>query len=208
MTHPASYSVRPIGFIRSDLKCQAEAPLQGQEGAPDAWLEVDPCFQEGLQDLLPGQEVIIITWLLEAQRDTLKVHPRNDENTPLTGVFSTRSADRPNPLGLHQVTIREIAGNRIRIGPMEAIDGTRLRLSNRFCRHQQTDEFANISQIVHPISFARRFRELRGVGALLKPDDHASRRVQACANRALNVLPVALARAEYVSRAKTRSSAA
>jgi tRNA-Thr(GGU) m(6)t(6)A37 methyltransferase TsaA len=125
MTEPAFYSVRPIGIIRSDLKCRAKAPLQGQEGAPDAWLEVDPCLQEGLQDLLPGQEVIIITWLQEAQRDTLKVHPRNDENTPLTGVFSTRSAERPNPLGLHPVTIREIAGNRVRIGPIEASDSFR-----------------------------------------------------------------------------------
>ena len=124
MIQPASYSVRPIGFIRSDLKCRAKAPLQGQEGAPDVWLEIDRWFEEGLKDLVPGQEVIIITWLHEAQRETLKVHPRNDENTQLTGVFSTRSADRPNPLGLHQVTIREIAGNRIRIGPMEAIDGT------------------------------------------------------------------------------------
>jgi tRNA-Thr(GGU) m(6)t(6)A37 methyltransferase TsaA len=71
-----------------------------------------------------GQEIIIITWLHEAERDTLRVHPRGDESSPLTGVFSTRSPDRPNPLGLHRVTVREIVGNRIRIGPMEAMDGT------------------------------------------------------------------------------------
>ncbi len=124
MTTPASYSVLPIGFIRSDLKCRDEAPRQGVEGAPDAWLEVSPCFVEGLQGIVVGQEIIIVTWLHEAGRDTLKVHPRGDESSPLTGVFSTRSPDRPNPLGLHRVTVREIVGNRIGIAPMEAIDGT------------------------------------------------------------------------------------
>ena len=124
MTTPASYSVLPIGFIRSDLKCREGAPRQGLEGAPDAWLEVSPCFVEGLQGIVVGQEIIVITWLHEAGRDTLKVHPRGDESSPLAGVFSTRSPDRPNPLGLHRVTVRKIVGSRIEMGPMEAIDGT------------------------------------------------------------------------------------
>jgi tRNA-Thr(GGU) m(6)t(6)A37 methyltransferase TsaA len=120
----APYSVLPIGFIRSDLKRRDEAPRQGSEGAPDVWLEVSPHLVEGLQGIVVGQEIIIVTWLHEALRDTMKVHPRGDVNSPLAGVFSTRSPDRPNPLGLHRVTVREIVGNRIKVGPMEAIDGT------------------------------------------------------------------------------------
>lgn len=112
------------GFIHSDLKRRDEAPRQGVEGAPDVWLEVNQRFVEGLQDIVVGQEIIVITWFHEAGRDTLRVHPRGDPSSPLAGVFSTRSPDRPNPLGLHRVTVREIVGNRIRIGPMEAIDGT------------------------------------------------------------------------------------
>jgi tRNA-Thr(GGU) m(6)t(6)A37 methyltransferase TsaA len=119
-----SYSLEPIGFIRSDLKCRDEAPRQGLEGAPDAWLEVNPCFVEALQGIVVGQELIIVTWLHEARRNRLKVHPRGDKSSALTGAFSTRSPDRPNPLGLHRVTVREIVGDRIGIGPMEAIDGT------------------------------------------------------------------------------------
>jgi tRNA-Thr(GGU) m(6)t(6)A37 methyltransferase TsaA len=119
-----SYSLEPIGFIRSDLKCRDEAPRQGLEGAPDAWLEVNPCFVEALQGIVVGQELIIVTWLHEARRNRLKVHPRGDKSSALTGAFSTRSPDRPNPLGLHRVTVREIVGDGIGIGPMEAIDGT------------------------------------------------------------------------------------
>ena len=124
MATRASYSVHPIGFIHSDLKRRDEAPRQGMEGAPNAWLEVNQRFVEGLQDIVVGQEIIVITWFHEADRGTLKVHPRGDPRSPLAGVFSTRSPDRPNPLGLHRVTVRKIVGNRIRIGPMEAIDGT------------------------------------------------------------------------------------
>jgi tRNA-Thr(GGU) m(6)t(6)A37 methyltransferase TsaA len=138
----ASYSLEPIGFIRSPLKCRDETPRQGLEGAPDAWLEVSACFVEALQGISVGQEIVIITWLHEARRDTLKVHPRGDESCPLTGVFSTRSPDRPNPLGLHPVTIREIVGSRIRIGPIEAIDGTPVADINPCCRNQQTHERA------------------------------------------------------------------
>ena len=121
---PASYSAFAIGFIRSDIKRRSEAPRQGAEGAPDAWLELESRFVEGLHGISVGEEIIIITWLHEAQRETLKVHPRGDQNSPLTGVFLTRSPDRPNPLGLHRVIVREINGNRIRVGPIEAMNGT------------------------------------------------------------------------------------
>jgi tRNA-Thr(GGU) m(6)t(6)A37 methyltransferase TsaA len=116
--------LRPIGVIRSTLKERSKAPKQGSEGAPDAWLEVKPFAAAGLDGLSPGDEVIILTWLHRADRATLKVHPRSDPNRRLTGVYATRSPDRPNPIGLHHVTIRRIVGKRLRIGPIEAIDGT------------------------------------------------------------------------------------
>ena len=124
MTKSVRYSIRPIGFIRSDLKSRDRAPRQGSEGAPDAWLEVNPPFAEGSRDVVVGQQIMLITWLHKAYRKTLKVHPRGDINSPLSGVFATRSPDRPNPLGLHRVTVREMVGNRLRIEPIEAIDGT------------------------------------------------------------------------------------
>lgn len=117
-------NLRPIGIIRSTLRALQDAPRQGSEGAPDAWLELDPAYSEGLLGIAPGDEVVVITWLHRADRDVLQVHPRNELQNPLTGVFLTRSPDRPNPLGLHQVTVREISGTRLRIGPIEAIDGT------------------------------------------------------------------------------------
>lgn len=116
--------VRPIGVIRSPIKTRGKAPKQGAEGAPDAWLEVSPFAAEGLEGLGVGDEVVVVTWLHRARRDVLKVHPRSDRRRPLTGVFATRSPDRPNPLGLHRVRVRRVAGNRLRIGPIEAIDGT------------------------------------------------------------------------------------
>jgi len=120
----SSYTLKPVGFIRSTLKRWEEAPRQGSEGGPDAWLEIEPQFAEALLGIEVGHELIVITWLHEAQRDVLKVHPRSDESRPLTGVFSTRSPARPNPLGLHPVTVREIDGMRLKIGPIEAFDGT------------------------------------------------------------------------------------
>jgi tRNA-Thr(GGU) m(6)t(6)A37 methyltransferase TsaA len=110
--------------IRSRLKQRAGAPMQGSEGAPDAWLEVSRDAAPGLAGLAAGDEIIVITWLHRGRRDVLRVYPRSDRHRPLTGVFATRSPDRPNPLGLHRVTVRRIAGNRLRIGPIEAIDGT------------------------------------------------------------------------------------
>lgn len=116
--------LRPVGVIWSVLKARSEAPKQGSEGAPDAWLEVHPWAAEGLQGLVVGDEIIVITWFHQARRDVLQVHPRSDARNPLTGVFATRSPDRPNPLGLHPVVVRAIDGNRLRIGPIEAIEGT------------------------------------------------------------------------------------
>jgi tRNA-Thr(GGU) m(6)t(6)A37 methyltransferase TsaA len=116
--------LHPIGVIRSRIVSRAQAPKQGSEGAPDAWLEVNPSFVDALVGLAAGDEIIVLTWLHRARRDTLKVYPRSDRRRPLTGVFATRSPDRPNPVGLHQVTVRKIVKNRLRIGPIEAIDGT------------------------------------------------------------------------------------
>jgi tRNA-Thr(GGU) m(6)t(6)A37 methyltransferase TsaA len=119
-----SLELRPIGLIRSKLKERSKAPKQGSEGAPDAWLEVRPFAIAALDGLAAGDEVIVLTWLHRAHRKVLQVHPRSDPKQRLTGVFATRSPDRPNPIGLHQVTVRRIAKNRLRIGPIEAVDGT------------------------------------------------------------------------------------
>jgi len=118
------YTIEPIGMIRSDLVSREEAPFQGSEGGPDAWLEVHSAFAGGLEGIGVGDDIILISWFHKGHRNILKLHPRRDTNRPLTGVFSTRSPDRPNPLGLHRVTVREISGNRLRVGPIEAIDGT------------------------------------------------------------------------------------
>jgi len=114
--------LRPIGVIRSTLKTRGEAPRQGSEGAPDSWLEVKPSVARGLDGIVVGKDLIIITWLHKARRDVLEVRPRGDKRRRLTGVFAT--PDRPNPLGLHRVSVRRVARNRLLIGPIEAIDGT------------------------------------------------------------------------------------
>ncbi len=119
-----SYTLESVGFIRSMVKGRADAPRQGTEGAPDAWLEIEPRFAEALLGIEVGHELIVITWFHEARRDVLQNHPRGDESRPLTGVFYTRSPVRPNPLGLHPVTVREIDGTRVKIGPIEAFHGT------------------------------------------------------------------------------------
>jgi tRNA-Thr(GGU) m(6)t(6)A37 methyltransferase TsaA len=117
-------SLRSVGVIRSVLTNRHEAPKQGFEGAPDAWLEIHGWARDGLLGIAVGDNLIVITWLHQGRRDTLQVHPRGNPKNPLTGVFFTRSPDRPNPLGLHPVTVLDIDGTRLRIGPMEAIDGT------------------------------------------------------------------------------------
>ena len=116
--------LRAIGHIRSELRDPVLAPRQGAEGAPDAWLELEPTFQRALSGMKAGDEILVLTWLHLADRATLEVHPRGDRHHALAGVFSTRSPHRPNPLGLHRVTVRSIDGIRLRIGPIEAVDGT------------------------------------------------------------------------------------
>jgi len=118
------YDIRPIGVIRSELTSRDAAPRQANEGAPDAWVVVDAAVAEGLKGISVDHEIVLITWFHKANREILKLHPRRDKKKPMTGVFSTRSPDRPNPLGLHRVLVLEIDGNRIKVGPIEAIDGT------------------------------------------------------------------------------------
>jgi len=117
-------SIRPIGYVRSALVSRDEAPRQGTEGAPDAWLELHQKALAGIDGIAVGQEIIVLTWFHQARRDVLKLHPRGDPTLPLSGVFATRSPDRPNPIGLHRVRVAELARNKIKVGPLEAIDGT------------------------------------------------------------------------------------
>jgi tRNA-Thr(GGU) m(6)t(6)A37 methyltransferase TsaA len=119
-----AYPLHPIGVVRSPLKARNRAPNQGSEGAPDAWIKLAPSVQDGLDGIEAGDRLIVITWLHESRRDVLKTHPRGDTSLPLTGVFATRSPDRPNPLGLHPVTVLEIAGRALKVVPLDAIDGT------------------------------------------------------------------------------------
>lgn len=119
-----TYRLKPIGVVRSTLKDRGAAPRQGVEGAPAASISLEPSFADALQGVAVGDELFVITWLHEARRDILKVHPRDDESRPLAGVFATRSSDRPNPLGLHRVTVLGIAGLELEVEPLEAIDGT------------------------------------------------------------------------------------
>lgn len=116
--------LRPIGRVESTLVDPAAAPKQGHEGAPQAWLVFDATVAAGLADLRAGDEILVLTWLDRASRDVLVVHPRDDPAAPETGVFSTRSADRPNPIGVHQTTIIAVDGSRVLVAELEAVDGT------------------------------------------------------------------------------------
>lgn len=118
------YIVDPIGWVESPLVDRDIAPRQGDEGAPDAWLVLYPRMRPAMHDLEVGTEVLVLTWLDRADRETLIVRPRGDEERPLQGVFSTRSPDRPNPIGLHRVEIVAIDGTRLRVRNLEALDGT------------------------------------------------------------------------------------
>ncbi len=120
----ASYQVRPIGWIESPLVDTAEAPKQGELGAPDAWLVLNPEVREGARDLAVGSEITVLTWLHQARRDVLVTHPGGVPTRPERGVFSTRPPARPNPVGIHRVSVLAIEGDRLRVGPIEAIDGT------------------------------------------------------------------------------------
>jgi tRNA-Thr(GGU) m(6)t(6)A37 methyltransferase TsaA len=118
------YLLRPIGRVTSTLREVALAPKQGGEGAPAVWLELDAEGADGLRDIHPGDELIVVTWLHLADRDVLVVHPRGDPGSPERGVFSTRSPSRPNPIGLHRVTVTTVEPGRLQVAPLEAIDGT------------------------------------------------------------------------------------
>lgn len=118
------FRVRPIGVVRSSLKRREDAPRQGWLGAPPAWIELREELRDGLRGIAPGQELVVITWLHRSERDVLQVHPRGDASSPLRGVFATRAPVRPNPVGLHPVTVLEVDGPRLRVEPLEAIDGT------------------------------------------------------------------------------------
>ena len=123
MTEP-DLTLTPIGRVESTLTQPSEAPRQGSEGAPDAWLVLEPRVLDGLDGIEPGARLIVLTWLDRADRGTLKVHPRDDASNPLRGVFGTRSADRPNPIGLHEVEVLAVEGERVRVSDLEAVDGT------------------------------------------------------------------------------------
>ena len=116
--------LRPIGRVESTLVDPAAAPKQAHEGAPQAWLVFDAAVAAGLADLRAGDEVLVLTWLDRGRRDLLVVHPRDDPAAPETGVFSTRSADRPNPIGIHHTTVLAVDSTRVLVAEMEAVDGT------------------------------------------------------------------------------------
>jgi tRNA-Thr(GGU) m(6)t(6)A37 methyltransferase TsaA len=118
-----AYVINPIGCVESALRDRADAPKQGA-GAPDAWLALAPEYADGVRDLRVGAEIVVLTWFDRADRTVLTTRPRDDPANPLTGVFSTRSADRPNPIGLHRVRVLGRDGLRVQVGPLEALDGT------------------------------------------------------------------------------------
>ena len=118
------FMVRPIGRVESPLVSTADAPRQGDEGAPEAYLILDSDVQAGLNGIATGADLIVLTWLHRADRTTLTVHPRGDVNRPEQGVFSTRSPSRPNPIGLHRVRVLGIDEARLHVSGLEAIDGT------------------------------------------------------------------------------------
>ena len=125
-TSAIDFTVRPIGHVESPLTSTADAPRHGDEGAPAAYLILDPIVQAGLDGIAVGNEIIVLTWLHEADRGVLKVHPRGDLNRPEQGIFSTRASSRPNPIGLHRVRVLGMDGLRVHVSDLEAIDGTPL----------------------------------------------------------------------------------
>jgi tRNA-Thr(GGU) m(6)t(6)A37 methyltransferase TsaA len=120
----SGFEVTPIGTVESSLTDPAAAPKQGHEGAPDAWLVLEPAVLDALDGIRPGARLIVLTWFHRARRDLLRVHPRDDPANPMQGVFNTRSADRPNPIGLHEVEVLAVEAERVQVRPLEAIDGT------------------------------------------------------------------------------------
>ena len=125
MDEVGPYVVQPIGVVRSTLRAVTDAPNQEFEGAPAALIELDPAFAGALHRIQPGDRLIVLTWLHLADRDVLQTHPMGDTSIPLTGVFRTRSPDRPNPVGVHRVTVTALEGpTGLRVDALEAIDGT------------------------------------------------------------------------------------
>jgi len=120
----SGFEVRPVGRVSSPLVDLDQAPKQGDEGAPEAWLVFEEAVRPAVRDLQAGTDVLVLTWLDRSSRDVLTVHPRGDPSRPETGVFSTRSPDRPNPIGLHRVGIISVDDLRIRVRDLEAVDGT------------------------------------------------------------------------------------
>ena len=120
----SAFEIKPIGSVSSSLKSMDAAPRQADEGAPEAWLVFEPAAVEGLRNIRPGDDLVLITWLDRARRDVLSVHPRGDVSRPPEGVFSTRSPHRPNPLGLHDVKVTAVESGRVRVRSLEALDGT------------------------------------------------------------------------------------
>ncbi len=118
------HTVEPIGVVHSQLIDLDAAPRQGNEGAPEAVIELTPAVAPGLSGIAVGDELLVLTWLHHARRDVVSVHPRGDLNMPLTGVFATRSPHRPNPIGLHRVTVLQVNARELRVAPLEAVDGT------------------------------------------------------------------------------------
>ena len=119
-----TFELRPIGRVESALRTLEAAPRQADEGAPPAWLVFTEEVREGLANLRPGDQLIVLTWLDRANRDVLVVHPRGDTSRPREGVFSTRSPHRPNPIGLHRVQVVAVEGLRVQVDQLEALDGT------------------------------------------------------------------------------------
>lgn len=117
-------ALRPVGWVRSTLATRDDAPRQPGEGAPSAWLDLEEASSVGLDGLVVGARLVVLTWLHRAERDVLRVHPRGDDANPERGVFTTRSPDRPNPIGLHEVTVTAIDGRSVQVDALEAIDGT------------------------------------------------------------------------------------
>ena len=121
----ATIEIKKIGRVRSSLKNRRDCPSQEKEGAPEAWIEIDPAYADGLSGLHPGDEIIVFTWMHLANRDTLQVHPRGNRKNPLKGVFATRSPSRPNPIGIHQTRIISLdRSSKIRVQSIEVVDNT------------------------------------------------------------------------------------
>ena len=119
-----SFDIHPIGVVESSLTARSSAPRQDDEGAPDAWLVLDPFAAPGLDGLAAGDHIVVLTWFDRADRRVLRTRPRNDARRAAQGVFTTRSPDRPNPVGLHRVTVLAVDGYRVHVDALDALDRT------------------------------------------------------------------------------------